>query len=247
MHKLGRVAIAGGLVVILLSGCGATPLEDPASPTPTTAPTTNPEPPPAATPALTPTPESTEATTAPSGTSAKPQNTPPLTGATAIPSPANSSSASKDVPVPKVMRPGGEEPRITAKPAEIDATVSYRDGVELSIADVRFGKESKDKEGPGFFPGREYAIFALEIINGSTDSFSLDTVVVTVLDASAEPVQPLDVEGADVVDFAGVLKPQGTKKARYAYALPSDSLAGVTVVVDFDNVHSSAVFRGDLG
>ncbi len=53
-------------------------------------------------------------------------------------------------------------------------------------------------------------------------------------------------EEAKVQDFAGTLKPGTTAKARYAFAVPTSSRSKVTVVVDFDGVHTSAVFRGKL-
>ncbi|MGO1384593.1 MAG: DUF4352 domain-containing protein [Arachnia sp.] len=125
--------------------------------------------------------------------------------------------------------------------------MSYADGVQLTVVDVQLGKEPEEKEGPGFFPGREFAVIKLEISNGSAQSFSLDTVVVTVLDLNGQPVDPLDVESADVVDFSGELLPNDRSLASYAYAVPKDSRSNVTVVVDFDDVHSSAIFRGGLG
>lgn len=180
--------------------------------------------------------------TAGAGSSAQPSDqastepsTAPSTGSTAT---------TKDQPVTKVQRPGDAAPSITAKPGDTDGKVSYSDGVQLSIANVTFGKETK--EGPGMFPGRQYAILDLQIKNGSTKTLSLNTVVVTVLDKNGKAVNPVYVDEAKVSDFAGDLKPGSTVKARYAFAVPKSSRSKVTVVVDFDGVHSSAVFRGGL-
>jgi len=153
-------------------------------------------------------------------------------------------ATTKDQPVPKAQRADGAAPSITAKPGNTEGKVSYSDGVQLQIVDVKFGKETK--EGPGRFPGRAYAILDLQIKNGSEKNLSLDTVVVTVLDKSGKPVNPVYVEEAKVSDFAGALKSGATVKARYAFAVPANSRSKVTVVVDFDGVHSSAVFRGGL-
>jgi hypothetical protein len=149
--------------------------------------------------------------------------------------------------VPKVQRSDQPEPSVTAEPADTDGEVEYSDGIVLRISDVSFAKESETDKGPGSFPGREYAVLALEIKNGSTQELSLDTVVVTVLDKDDEPVAPVYVQDANVADFGGVLKPGATVKARYAFAVPAASRSKVTVVVDFDGVHTSAVFRGGLG
>jgi hypothetical protein len=114
----------------------------------------------------------------------------------------------------------------------------------LSITDVAFGKETE--KGPGAFPGREYAILTLEVENASDKALSMQTVVITVLDSSGDSVSPVYVAKAKVQDFSGTLKPGKTAKARYAFAVPKKSRSKVTVVVDFDGVHTSAVFRGKL-
>jgi hypothetical protein len=152
----------------------------------------------------------------------------------------------KNQPVPKVERSGGgtSAPTVKAKPTSIDGTVKYSDGVRLGITDVQFGKET-DK-GPGAFPGREYAILSLAVENSSDKALSMQTVVVTVLDSKNAAVSPVYVAKAKVQDFSGSLKPGKTAKARYAFAVPKKSRDKVTVVVDFDGVHTSAVFRGEL-
>lgn len=156
----------------------------------------------------------------------------------------SNTATTRNQPVPKVQRSGAAKPSIAAKPAGTDGKVSYSDGVALRIRDVSFAKETK--EGPGRFPGRAYGVLSLEITNGSKKTLSLDTVVVTVLDKSNKAVAPVYVEEAKVSDFAGELKPGTAVKARYAFALPKSTRSKVTVVVDFDGVHSSAVFRGGL-
>lgn len=187
-------------------------------------------------------PSNAPSESAPASTAAQPTGS---TSAEPTTKPSGGSTATtKNQPVPKVQRSGDASPSITAKPGETDGKVSYSDGVELQIPKVTFGKETK--EGPGMFPGREYAILDLQIKNGSDKTLSLNTVVVTVLDKSGKSVNPVYVDEAKVSDFAGDLKPGSTAKARYAFAVPKSSRAKVTVVVDFDGVHSSAVFRGGL-
>lgn len=187
-------------------------------------------------------PSSAPSESAQAGASAQPTES-ASADATTKPS-DGSTTTTKNQPVPKVQRSGEAAPSITAKPGDTDGKVSYSDGVQLQIVNVTFGKETK--EGPGMFPGRQYAILDLQIKNGSDQTLSLNTVVVTVLDKSGKAVNPVYVEEAKVSDFAGDLLPGSTAKARYAFAVPKSSRSKVTVVVDFDGVHSSAVFRGGL-
>jgi hypothetical protein len=155
------------------------------------------------------------------------------------------SPTSSDQPVPKVGRSGGPaSPTVSAKPAKVDGTVKYSDGISLRVVSVDFAKETK--KGPGSFPGRPYAVLKLEVVNNSARDLSMETVVVTVLDKGNKAVPPVYVAEADVSDFAGTLKRGKKATARYAFAVPVSSRSKVTVVVDFDGAHTSAVFRGEL-
>jgi hypothetical protein len=116
--------------------------------------------------------------------------------------------------------------------------------VALKVEKVAFGSEKK--KGPGSFPGREFAVLTLSITNKSPKALSMATVVVTVLDKSGGPVEPVYSDEIDVEDFSGTLREGKTLDARYAFAVPKSSRSQVTVVVDFDGVHTSAVFRGKL-
>lgn len=115
----------------------------------------------------------------------------------------------------------------------------------LQVLSVKFGTETK--KGPGSFPGRAYAVFALEVTNKSDRDLSMSTVIVTVLDKNGTPVAPVYTDEAEVQDFSGELKKGKSLQARYAFAVPQASRTMVTVVVDFDGAHTSAVFRGKLG
>ena len=132
---------------------------------------------------------------------------------------------------------------MSAKPAKVDGTVRYSDGISLRVVSVDFAKETK--KGPGSFPGRPYAVLKLEVVNNSDRDLSMETVVVTVLDKEDKAVAPVYVDEADVSDFAGTLKRGKKASARYAFAVPVSSRSKVTVVVDFDGAHTSAVFRGE--
>ena len=67
------------------------------------------------------------------------------------------------------------------------------------------------------------------------------------LEKDDKSVAPVYTAEAKVSDFAGTLKAGATVSARYAFAVPRSSRSKVTVVVDFDGAHTSAVFRGALG
>jgi hypothetical protein len=195
-----------------------------------------------------PTPAATSGTPVPGGTAtsggatasgASPTSTAP-TKASGTPAPT-----SADQPVPKAGRSGGPaSPTVSAKPAKVDGTVRYSDGISLRVISVDFAKETK--KGPGSFPGRAYAVLTLQVVNNSDRSLSMESVVVTVLDKQDKAVAPVYTSEADVSDFAGTLKPGKKASARYAFAVPESSRSKVTVVVDFDGAHTSAVFRGKL-
>lgn len=183
--------------------------------------------------------------TQPGPTAASP-STPGAPGSAAKPSsPTTNAPTTKDQPVRKVQRSDSTSvPTVTAKPTSIDGKIEYGDGVSLSILDVEFGEETD--EGPGAFPGREYAILTLKADNSSKAALTMQTVVVTVLANDGESVAPVYVAKAKVQDFSGVVAAGKSMKARYAFAVPKTSRSKVTVVVDFDGVHTSAVFRGKL-
>jgi len=147
--------------------------------------------------------------------------------------------------VPKVGRDGkAVTPSVSAKPAPTTGTVGYSDGVTLKITQVTFAAESA--KGPGSFPGREYARITLSLKNGSDEPIDLATAVPTLLDGSGAALPKVYAAEAEVVDFSGILAPGKTATAVYAFAVPSDARSNVTLVVDFDPVHTSAVFRGEL-
>jgi hypothetical protein len=162
------------------------------------------------------------------------------------PAPSTTSAAADpDQPIAKVVRDGkASKPTQTAEPASTSGAVSYKDSVKVEIADVSFDEETA--KGPGNFPGREYARLTVTITNGSDDAIDLGTAVLTLLDADGAPLTKVYAADAETVDFAGSLKPGKTAKAYYAFAVPADARSEITLVVDFDAVHTSAVFRGGL-
>jgi hypothetical protein len=185
-----------------------------------------------------------DATTAPSASSTAPADGPTPSGS-AGGSTDGKVDVKSDEPIDKVIRAGDTTaPAVSAKPAPTTGTVSYSDGVSLKIAKVTFAEETA--KGPGSFPGREYARITLTLKNGSDHAIDLGTVVPTMLDKSGASLPKVYAEEAKVGDFFGSLAPGKTATAVYAFAVPSSARSDVVLVVDFDALHSSAVFRGEL-
>lgn len=167
----------------------------------------------------------------------------PTTAST--PSPGSVTS-DPDEPVSKVERAGQTDaPTVQADPADTTGSVSYDDGVSVSIDEITFEEETS--QGPGSFPGREYARLTITIDNGSSEAIDLGTSVLTLLDAGGATAVRVYAAEAEAIDFAGTLAPGETASAAYAFAIPADARDEVTLVVDFDGDHTSAVFRGGLG
>lgn len=183
-------------------------------------------------------PSGTESTTTSSATSAPD----PTAGADA---PGGSEGPSADEPVAKIERAGHSgAPSVKADPADISDAVSYDDGVSVTIDDVSFAAETS--QGPGSFPDREYARLTITVDNDSSEAIDLGTSVLTLLDASGTAAVRVYAAEAEATDFAGVLAAGRSATAAYAFAIPADARDEVTLVVDFDGDHTSAVFRGGL-
>ena len=163
-------------------------------------------------------------------------DTKPPTVAPPLPQPVES--------VPKVKRQGQPEtPTVTAPGAAFTKPVRYPDGVQLTI--LRAEKAVEKGHGPGVMDGREYVRFQLRLTNGSARAINLDQVVVTTFyGKSRQLAAPVYTESAGTADFFGTVKPGASTTARYAFAVPAKELGRVTMVVDFDGVHTSATYSG---
>lgn len=225
--------VVGAIVAVLLSGCtGVTLQPSDAQRTPSPVP---------------PQPSGSSSTTAPVNSPTAPSSSSSTsTSGASEPLPTKPSMPLDDsTPILKAQRSDVvSEPSISASPGDITDKIAYDDGVMLHIDAIQFGKETK--EGPGRFPGRAYAILSLTMANGSKQPIDLNSTVVTVLDVEDQQVAPVYVEDAEVADFSGMVLPGKNATARYAFAVGDESRSQVTVVVDFDGVHTSAVFRGEL-
>jgi hypothetical protein len=220
--RLGICALVLGATVPLLAACSdSQPPGQPSVPTASSSGQSTP-------------------TNGPTGSATSDPTESPSEGPSSTSAPTNS-----DQPVPKVQR--GDQtatPSISAQPTSIAKPARYPDGISLRIRSVDFARETK--KGPGSFPKRPYAVLTMRVDNRSKKSLSMATVVITVLDRNGKAVAPVYTQEAKVQDFSGVLKPNKSAQARYAFAVPKSSRSKVTVVIDFDGQHTSAVFRGKL-
>lgn len=165
------------------------------------------------------------------------------------PSPSPSGGGPTPTPGPsviaKVGRPGAPKaPSVSAAPSTFKAPVSYADGVTVRVDRVSSGVESG--QGPGVFAGREFAVFTVTMHNGTAKPLDAQQVVVSATYGKRNLVGER-VYAADAVasDFGGRLAPGANATARYAFAVPAKQLGDVRLVVDFDGVHTSALFDGD--
>jgi hypothetical protein len=175
------------------------------------------------------------------GVTATPTETPetettPTTMAPPLPQPVTA--------VPKVKRPGQpSKPSVSAPSARFDAPVRYPDGVRLDITKAERGVETG--HGPGVMAGREYVRFTVKLTNGSAKAVNLNEVVVTTFYGSARQLAaPVYTESAGTYDLSGTVKPGAAATALYAFAVPATQLGRVTMVVDFDGLHTSATYTG---
>jgi Domain of unknown function (DUF4352) len=144
----------------------------------------------------------------------------------------------------KVLRPGQpDKPSVTADPVPFADRVTYSDSTVLTI--VKATKKVESGNGPGVFAGREFVKFDLELTNGSAQPIDLNSVVVTTFyGGDKQLAAPVYTPSAETVDFSGQLAPGQKATASYGYAVPVAELGNVTMVIDFDAVHSSATFTG---
>lgn len=146
--------------------------------------------------------------------------------------------------VRKVARAGQpNKPVVTATAAPFGSPAVYPDGVQLRI--VKATKALEKGHGPGVMGGRGYVRFELELRNGTAAAINLNQVVLTTYyGATKQLAAPVYTEGTATRDFGGTVAPGASTTASYAFAVPGGSLSNVTMVVDFDGMHSSAVYRG---
>lgn len=136
------------------------------------------------------------------------------------------------------------KPTVPAKAAPFDGVVRWQDGLRLDIVSVEQGKV--EGHGPGVIVGEPSTALTLRMTNGSGRTVSLNGVVVTMLygpdQRQARPVY----DDADARDLTGVLRPGRSATAVYIFSVPRSELDQLRMYVDFDGVHTVALFRGSL-
>lgn len=182
-------------------------------------------------------PSAAQSTTSQSPSPVVPSQTPKVK----VPKPKNPLAPSSYKPVKRDGKVS--HPTVSARPATMKGVVRYGDGVELDITGIKQGRVAG--EGPGVVQGPT-TTFSLKLTNGGRRSLKLNTVVVTaVYGEPGRVANPIYV--GNTQDFAGTVKPGKTAKAVYTFMIPVTRRSQVTIHVDFDAVHTAAVFSGSAG
>ncbi|GAA2737177.1 hypothetical protein GCM10009867_23360 [Pedococcus aerophilus] len=226
-------ALAVGLVgAALVSGCSSDPT------TPTAASRTGAVGAVSSSGTSTPSASATSSATTKGSATTEPSQSPTTSATVAPPLPQPVQS------VPKVKRSGGATtPSVTAPAAKFSAPVKYPDGVRLEI--VKTNRATETGHGPGVMAGREYVRFQLKLTNGSAKAINLNEVVLTTYYSSSKQLAaPVYTESAKTYDFSGTVAPGKSATAYYAFAVPDSGLKKLTMVVDFDGLHTSATYTG---
>lgn len=171
---------------------------------------------------------------------------------TSTPADDGGATGTADPPLPnpvtgtptKALRAGQQAaPAVSAPPSGFSTPATYGDKVTLAV--TKATKQVESGNGPGVFAGRDYTTFDVELTNGSSQPIDLNQVVVTTYyGATNQLAAPVYTPSAQTSDFGGSLAPGGKATARYGFAFPAAELANVTMVVDFDALHTSATFTG---
>jgi hypothetical protein len=123
----------------------------------------------------------------------------------------------------------------------VTSPVTYPDGLKVRINGVV--QSTITAQGPGELTGQPLTTFTIELTNGTSKDVVLNQVVVSAFYGTpllmAQPVY-----SPGVSDFATVVKPGASASTKYAFSIPVAELHRVTIAVDFDGLHSVAVFTG---
>ncbi|HOF18619.1 MAG TPA: hypothetical protein PK082_06895, partial [Phycisphaerae bacterium] len=98
--------------------------------------------------------------------------------------------------------------------------------------------------GPGVVAGRGYLRLDLAMVNGSKTDIDISQVVVSGRVGTGAPAPPVYPVAESPSDFSGVLAPGKEARAVYVVAISPKPGEAVTITVDFDGAHTSAVFTG---
>lgn len=140
-----------------------------------------------------------------------------------------------------VMRDGKRpHPTVSAAPATLTGTVTYPDGVRLDITKATRGHVSGRMPGDLKGPTRTVS---LVLKNDGGKTLDLSRVVVTLVYGKPGRFGQ-GVYTSKNIDFSGLIKSGKSAKAVYSFIVPKSAGSRITVHVDFDAVHTAAVFSG---
>jgi hypothetical protein len=193
--------------------------------------------------ALSDPPGPSTATASPTAGSTDP-TTGPTTDPQDEPSPTGSASRPPDPAAPATVRPV-ERPGPTGTKVALQGTTrsraTWRDGVELDVADVR--RSTTSGRGRGSMPGTPQTTFTLTLKNRSDRAVDVSRVVLTLPYGAGSRRLAQRVYDDATDDFSGVVERGASQRAVYAYALPSDR-SSADLVVDLDGTHALATLKG---
>ncbi len=134
-------------------------------------------------------------------------------------------------------------PSVSAAPATFGGTVSYPDGLTVTIASATAATMSGS--GPGSFPGAPLVVVDLVVHNGTTAAIDLDHSLVSLESGNPRRIgRAFGSEGA--VDLSGILAPGADAKGKYVFGVPAAEQSDLHVYIDLDGVHTIAEFAGHV-
>lgn len=117
----------------------------------------------------------------------------------------------------------------------------YSDQVAVSITGMK--SVTTSGHGPGVISGAHMLEVTVSVRNGLSKPLNLSSVVVNARHGSPERSAQPSYNGS-TTDLSGQVAPGATAKAVYGFLVPADAGDRIRVVVDLDNAHAPAVFRG---
>ncbi|TDD75385.1 hypothetical protein [Actinomadura rubrisoli] len=121
--------------------------------------------------------------------------------------------------------------------------VTYNDKITVKVGGIRYVKTKAD--GPGKIAGRVLTIFTLSFTNGSAKPLDLNQVRV-VAKYGPRRAEAKPTSYANINDFYGSVAPGASKRASYAFDIPTSGYKQVALGVKFDARHKAALFVGAL-
>lgn len=139
---------------------------------------------------------------------------------------------------PNPLDPAASIPAL--QPVPLQNTVSYENGVTLSIDSVA----SFDAVGQGVGQVNGPALrITITITNGTAEELNLDTVAVNLATGpDLTPASP--VSDPSATPFTGTVASGGSAAGGYSFTVPTDSRDSVTVTVNYTSGAVAAIFTG---